>query len=111
MRHQAGDRRVHFEAPADIWEIFRVLAEERRRRREIEPTLTMLRKALFEASTSESECHAQKHMREMHAMIDPNDSVGSRHQHGIAQCDFFRCGDYATVDHRLHGVHVPRVLG
>ncbi|MBP8151392.1 MAG: MarR family transcriptional regulator, partial [Xylophilus sp.] len=32
LRHQPGDRREYFEAPADVWEIFRVLAEERRRR-------------------------------------------------------------------------------
>jgi DNA-binding transcriptional regulator GbsR (MarR family) len=47
LRHQPGDRREYFEAPSDVWEIFRVLAEERRRR-EIEPTLSMLRGALLE---------------------------------------------------------------
>ena len=44
---KSGDRREYFEAPADVWEIFRVLAEERRRR-EIEPTLSMLRNAGIE---------------------------------------------------------------
>ena len=38
LRHLPGDRREYFEAPSDAWEIFRTLAEERRRR-EIEPTL------------------------------------------------------------------------
>src|SRR4249920_1088614 len=37
LRHIAGDRREYFDAPSDAWEIFRTLAEERRRR-EIEPT-------------------------------------------------------------------------
>ena len=32
LSHQPGDRREYFEAPKDVWEIFRVLAEERRRR-------------------------------------------------------------------------------
>ena len=45
LRHLPGDRREYFEAPDDVWEIFRVLAEERRRR-EIEPTLSMLRTRL-----------------------------------------------------------------
>ena len=47
LRHVAGDRREYFEAPSDAWEIFRTLAEERRRR-EMEPTLSMLRSALLE---------------------------------------------------------------
>lgn len=69
LRHQSGDRREYFEAPADVWEIFRVLAEERRRR-EIEPTLSMLRMALLESPTSDDERHAQERMRQMHALID-----------------------------------------
>jgi DNA-binding transcriptional regulator GbsR (MarR family) len=51
LRHQPGDRREYFEAPQDVWEIFRVLAEERRRR-EIEPTLSMLRMACSKSRTA-----------------------------------------------------------
>jgi DNA-binding transcriptional regulator GbsR (MarR family) len=69
MKHQPGDRREYFEAPADVWEIFRVLAEERRRR-EIEPTLSMLRMALLEQPASDAERHAQERMREMYQLID-----------------------------------------
>ena len=69
LRHQPGDRREYFEAPADVWEIFRVLAEERRRR-EVEPTLSMLRTALLETPRTEAERHAQNRMREMHDLID-----------------------------------------
>jgi DNA-binding transcriptional regulator GbsR (MarR family) len=69
LRHQPGDRREYFEAPADVWEIFRVLAEERRRR-EIEPTLSMLRMALLESPDNEAERHAQERMRQMHDLID-----------------------------------------
>ena len=69
LLHHPGDRREYFEAPSDVWEIFRVLAEERRRR-EIEPTLSMLRNALLEQPASDEEQHAQKRMREMHDLID-----------------------------------------
>ncbi|MFW2357529.1 GbsR/MarR family transcriptional regulator [Hydrogenophaga sp.] len=69
LRHQPGDRREYFEAPADVWEIFRVLAEERRRR-EVEPTLSMLRTALLDTPTTDAERHAQNRMREMHDLID-----------------------------------------
>ena len=69
LRHLPNDRREYFEAPEDVWEIFRVLAEERRRR-EVEPTLSMLRSALLQDPASEAEQHAQARMREMHDLID-----------------------------------------
>ena len=69
LRHLPGDRPEYFEAPEDVWEIFRVLAEERRRR-EVEPTLSMLRSALLQDPGSEAERHAQARMREMHDLID-----------------------------------------
>lgn len=69
LKHQPGDRREYFEAPADVWEIFRVLAEERRRR-EIEPTLSMLRMSLLDEPTNEADRHAQARMRQMHELID-----------------------------------------
>jgi DNA-binding transcriptional regulator GbsR (MarR family) len=69
LRHLPGDRREYFEAPQDVWEIFRVLAEERRRR-EIEPTLSMLRMALLEEPRDAADAHAQERMREMHELIE-----------------------------------------
>lgn len=69
LRHLPGDRREFFEAPGDAWEIFRTLAEERRRR-EIEPTLSMLRNALLEQPGSEEDRHAQSRMKEMHDLIE-----------------------------------------
>lgn len=69
LKHLPGDRREYFDAPADVWEIFRVLAEERRRR-EVEPTLSMLRMALLEAPSSAADRHAQERMRQMHELID-----------------------------------------
>jgi DNA-binding transcriptional regulator GbsR (MarR family) len=69
LKHLAGDRREYFEAPQDVWEIFRVLAEERRRR-EIEPTLSMLRNSLLEAPRDDADRYAQERMRQMHDLID-----------------------------------------
>src|SRR5437870_2744061 len=39
--HVLGDRRDHFESIQDVWEIFRIVSEERKRR-EIDPTLRVL---------------------------------------------------------------------
>jgi YjbE family integral membrane protein len=77
LRHQPGDRREYFEAPEDVWEIFRTLAEERRRR-EIEPTLSMLRNALLEHPASDEDRIAQERMREMHDLIDRADDLVRR---------------------------------
>ncbi len=50
VSHVMGDRRDHFTALQDVWEIFRVIVEERKRR-EIDPTLTVLRECAIEAET------------------------------------------------------------
>jgi DNA-binding transcriptional regulator GbsR (MarR family) len=68
-RHLPGDRREYFEAPDDIWQIVRTLAEERRRR-EVDPTLSLLRDILLETPSTPEERHAQDRMREMHDMIE-----------------------------------------
>ncbi|QTN24228.1 GbsR/MarR family transcriptional regulator [Rhizobacter sp. AJA081-3] len=69
LRHLPGDRREYFDAPAEAWEIFRTLAEERRRR-EIEPTLSMLRNALLEDPSSDADRVALERMRGMHDLIE-----------------------------------------
>jgi DNA-binding transcriptional regulator GbsR (MarR family) len=48
--HVLGDRRDHFESLKDVWEIFRVVSEERKRR-EIDPTLRVLSECVAEAQT------------------------------------------------------------
>ena len=69
LRHVPGDRREYFDAPSDAWEIFRTLAEERRRR-EIEPTLSMLRNALLEPPATDEDRIAIERMRGMHDLIE-----------------------------------------
>src|SRR6266700_5289094 len=46
--HLAGDKRDHFDSMKDVWEMFRVVLDERKRR-EIDPTLAMLRGCIAEA--------------------------------------------------------------
>jgi DNA-binding transcriptional regulator GbsR (MarR family) len=69
LQHLPNDRREYFSTPEDIWAIFRTLAEERRKR-EIDPTLSMLRDALIQSPASEEERHAQKRLKEMHDLIE-----------------------------------------
>jgi len=68
-RHIPGDRREYWQAPDDLWQIVRTLAEERRKR-EIDPTLSMLRDVMMEVPANDEERHAQNRMREMHDLIE-----------------------------------------
>jgi len=68
-KHIPGDRRDHFTTPEDVWQILRILAEERKKR-EVDPTLSVLRELLMQAPASEEERHAQARMSEMHGLIE-----------------------------------------
>ncbi|MGC9270484.1 GbsR/MarR family transcriptional regulator [Acidiphilium sp.] len=69
LQHLPGDRREHFSTLGDIWQIVRTLAEERRRR-EIDPTLTVLRELIMETPETDADRHAQVKLREMHELIE-----------------------------------------
>jgi DNA-binding transcriptional regulator GbsR (MarR family) len=47
MTHILGDRRDYFESLGDVWELFRVIIAQRKQR-ELNPTLSMLRKCALE---------------------------------------------------------------
>lgn len=47
LLHVRGDRRDHFEALADVWDTFLAIAENRKRR-ELDPTMTVLRECCME---------------------------------------------------------------
>ena len=47
VAHVLGDRRDHFESVKDVWEIFRIVSQERKRR-EIDPTLRVLQECVGE---------------------------------------------------------------
>ena len=47
--HVLGDRRDHFDSHKDLWEITRIIMDERKKR-EIDPTITMLRQCVMEST-------------------------------------------------------------
>jgi len=55
MTHVLGDRRDYFESLHDVWELFRVIIEQRKQR-ELNPTLSMLRTAAGEVD-AEADTH------------------------------------------------------
>jgi len=69
LKHLPTDRRDFFTTPDDIWQILRTLAEERKKR-EVDPTLSVLREILMQHPANAAERHAQDRMHEMHGLIE-----------------------------------------
>jgi DNA-binding transcriptional regulator GbsR (MarR family) len=53
MVHILGDKRDHFESMKDVWEMFRVVLNERKRR-EIDPTMQMLDECIADAEKNKA---------------------------------------------------------
>lgn len=62
--HVLGDRRDHFESVKDVWEIFRIIAEERKRR-EIDPTLRMVQDCVSESKKPGTNAYTRERLEEM----------------------------------------------
>ena len=63
--HIMGDKRDHFESMKDPWEMFRVVLDERKRR-EIDPTLVLLRECIAEAEKDkETDKYTEERLREL----------------------------------------------
>ena len=60
--HVLGDRRDHFETLKDVWAMFQIILRERKRR-EVDPTLTLLREALAEKPVDDADKAAQQKMK------------------------------------------------
>ena len=58
--HVLGDRRDRFETMTDVWEMFQIILDERKRR-EVDPTLNLLRDCLAEAEGSREETEQTRH--------------------------------------------------
>ena len=67
MTHVLGDRRDYFESLHDVWELFRVIIEQRKER-ELNPTLSML-KSCAEEIDAEADTDAVT-KRRVHDMLD-----------------------------------------
>jgi DNA-binding transcriptional regulator GbsR (MarR family) len=62
--HVRGDRRQHFEPVKDVWQMFGIILDERKRR-EIDPTIEVLRECLKEAQiATPREAHTVQRLRE-----------------------------------------------
>ena len=70
MTHVLGDRRDYFESLHDVWELFRVIIEQRKQR-ELNPTLTMLRSCAAEVDNEqETDPITKERIRNMLEFVD-----------------------------------------
>jgi DNA-binding transcriptional regulator GbsR (MarR family) len=53
MTHVLGDRRDYFESLHEVWELFRVIIDQRKQR-ELNPTLSMLRKCAIDVAAEDA---------------------------------------------------------
>jgi len=68
--HVMGDARDHFESMKDVWEMFRVVLDERKKR-EIDPTLAVLRECIVEAERDkETDEYTEQRLRELAAFFE-----------------------------------------
>src|SRR5580658_1080714 len=62
--HSMGDKRDHFESIKDVWELFRVVLNERKRR-EIDPTMQMLDECIADAEkTQATDAYTEQRLRD-----------------------------------------------
>jgi len=63
--HVLGDKRDHFDSMKDVWEMFRVVLDERKKR-EFDPTMRMLHECIAEAEKDKAtDLFTQERLREL----------------------------------------------
>jgi DNA-binding transcriptional regulator GbsR (MarR family) len=70
VTHRLGDRRDYFQAVTDVWQLFLTILDQRKKR-EIDPTLAMLRGCLAEQEgTEEGSSHTTERMQDLLDMLE-----------------------------------------
>ncbi len=67
--HLQGDRKDYYSALGDVWDMARAVFRERRKR-EIDPTLTVLRDLLLDSPSNEQDQYAQQRMEDIHHLME-----------------------------------------
>src|SRR5436190_24163931 len=67
--HVLGDRRDHFDSMKDVWEMFRVILDERKKR-ETDPTLQLVRACVAEAKRPGGDAYERERLGDMLAFLE-----------------------------------------
>jgi DNA-binding transcriptional regulator GbsR (MarR family) len=93
--HVLGDSRDHFESMKDVWEMFRVVLDERKKR-EIDPTLRMLKECIVEAEKDKAtDEFTEQRLRDLHNFFETTTAwyVQVRQWPTSAMVKFVKLGD------------------
>ena len=96
--HVLGDRRDHFESLSDVWEMFRIIMDERKKR-EVDPTMTVLRQCVTESQPEEPTAQRLKEL------LDFVETLSACYSHIRAW------PQAATVKFVKIGTRMPKLLG
>lgn len=69
VQHKPKDRKEYYSPAGSIWEMATRVFEERRKR-EVDPTLSLLRDNLLDTPANEQEQYAQEKMHEIHDLLE-----------------------------------------
>ncbi|KMT65872.1 GbsR/MarR family transcriptional regulator [Catenovulum maritimum] len=69
VQHIPGDRKDYYTTVGDLWQMARTVFEERMKR-EVEPTLSLLRSQLMDSADNDKEAYALQQMQEIHDLIE-----------------------------------------
>ncbi len=74
--HLLGDRRQHFASIKDVWEMFRVIVDERKKR-EIDPTMDLLRQCIGELDkgSGTDEAHTRQRLQDLYVFFAAIDAI------------------------------------
>ena len=72
--HVLGDRTDRFEVKGNVYEMFRFIVDYRKRR-EVDPTLQMLREAVADLDASQEETYTREKMKEMQELFETLDNI------------------------------------
>ena len=93
--HVRGDKRDHFESMKDVWEMFRVVMDERKKR-EFDPTMRMLHECIAEAAKDKAtDEYTEERLRELYKFFETTSAlyVQVRRWPTAAMFKFMKTGD------------------
>jgi DNA-binding transcriptional regulator GbsR (MarR family) len=73
--HVLNDKRDHFESMKDVWEMFRVVMDERKKR-EFDPTMRMLRECIAQAEKDKAiDKYTEERLRELYKFFETTSAL------------------------------------
>jgi DNA-binding transcriptional regulator GbsR (MarR family) len=93
--HVVGDKRDHFESMKDVWEMFRVVMDERKKR-EFDPTMRMLHECIADAAKDKAtDDYTVDRLRELYKFFETTNAlyVQVRRWPTAAMFKFMKAGD------------------